>query len=84
MDDHARDPHDDQADQEHTTDCERADRDNQKREPQEQSLLEDEAESHHAYQEVEEKHDRHDEYADHGHEGHEEMGMHAGHEVSTR
>lgn len=43
MGDHARDSHDDQADQEHTTDGERADRNNQKRRPQEQSLLEDKA-----------------------------------------
>jgi Cu2+-exporting ATPase len=77
MDDHERDSHDG-----HIANEEAEDRVDQQEEPQmEQSLLEDEAEPHHARQEVEGGYDQHDGHTDHDHG---EMGMHAGHEEMFR
>ena len=84
MDDHSQDSHDRHTGHEHTTSDEDAETVNKREEPQmEQSLLEDEAEQHHAHDKVDGKHDQH---GDHGHDdGHgDHGGMHAGHEQMFR
>ena len=83
MDDHAHDSRDEH-DHDHTVSSDSVDQHERTAEPRiEQSLIEDEADSRHARQEVEAKHDHH------GHEGHggahgDHGDMHAGHEEMFR